>query len=78
MWLLDTIPSKTVSIGRGENSGRKITYTNVVRKISRLGDWSGTPTHFEIADRFGESGYVILLQASEPGPGPILGAAKGP
>ena len=78
VWLLDTIPSKTVAVGRGENKGRSITYTNVVRKMSRLGDWTGAPAHFEIASRLNDSGYVVLLQDSEPGPGPILGAAKSP
>lgn len=78
VWLLDTIPSKTVTIGRGENAGRSLTYTNVVRKISKLGDWTGAPAHFEIASRLNEGGYVVLLQAGEPGPGPILGAAKSP
>ena len=37
--------------GRGENKGRSITYTNVVRKIPRLGEWTGAPAHFEIASR---------------------------
>lgn len=78
VWLLDTIPSKTVSIGRGENSGKSVTYTNVVRKISKLGDWIGEPAHFEMASRLNAGGYVVLLQADEPGPGPILGAAKTP
>ena len=66
------------AIGRGENSGRNITYTNVVRKISKLGDWTGEPAHFEMASRLNAGGYVVLLQAGEPGPGPILGAAKTP
>lgn len=78
VWLLDTIPEKTVAIGRGENSGRSVTYTNVVRKISRLGDWDGKPAHFELMSRLNDNGYVVLLQASDAGPGPILGAAKGP
>lgn len=78
VWLLDTIPSKTVSIGRGENTGKSVTYTNVVRKISKLGDWTGEPAHFEMASRLNQGGYVVLLQAGEPGPGPILGAAKTP
>lgn len=78
VWLLDTIPTKTVAIGRGENSGRSVTYTNVVRKISKLGDWTGEPAHFEMATRLNQGGYVVLLQAGEPGPGPILGAAKTP
>ena len=30
-----------LSIGRGENSGHTITYTNVVRRWIKLGDWTG-------------------------------------
>ena len=78
VWLLDTIHSKTVAVGKGENSGRSLTYTNVVRKISKLGDWTGEAAHFELASRLNDGGYVVLLQSADPGPGAILGAAKSP
>ena len=30
-----------VSIGRGENQGRKVVYANVVQHLKSVGDWSG-------------------------------------
>jgi hypothetical protein len=81
-WLLHTTSSRTVSIGRGENSGRLITYTNIVRGMKKIGDWTGAPTRYEIpkwelsADD--SDGYALILQAnSGPKLGPILAVARG-
>ena len=37
IWLFGILPQATVSIGDGENSGRTITYHNVVREIRAVG-----------------------------------------
>jgi len=37
-----------VAIGRGENSGRTLTYTNVVRRWVKLGDWDGNAASFSV------------------------------
>jgi hypothetical protein len=83
VWVLPVIIAREVAIGRGENSGRSVTYANVVRRMVRAGSWSGAPARFEVpmdvvrADN--AESYVVLLQSGEAGkPGPILGAAKGP
>jgi hypothetical protein len=70
--------AKTVRIGRGENAGRSVTYTNVVRAIDKLGDWTGDLATFELLESRGEDeGYVVLLQQGTlEKPGVILGAAK--
>ena len=68
----------TVQILRGENAGRTVTYTNVVRAIDKLGDWSGETATFDMpgAARDGE-GFVVLVQKGTPDrPGAILAAAK--
>ena len=39
--LLLVTPETEVAIERGENAGRTITYRNAVRKVERLGMWSG-------------------------------------
>ena len=68
----------TVQILRGENAGRTVTYTNVVRAIDKLGDWSGETATFDMpgAARDGE-GFVVLVQKGTPDrPGVILAAAK--
>lgn len=63
-----------VAIKRGENSGRKLTYTNVVRDIRPIGKWDGkehrlkVPTHYDGADA-----CAIILQSARSGK--IIGAA---
>lgn len=70
--------AKTVHIGRGENAGRSLTYTNVVRAIDKLGDWTGETATFDLLESRGEDeGYVVLVQQGTlEKPGAILGAAK--
>ncbi len=72
--------SERVAIGRGENSGRTVTYTNVVRDEQRLAVWRGGTEAFPIpaslldvpkADRF-----ALILR--EPDGGPILAARMLP
>ncbi len=79
VYLLRVLKSKAVAIGRGENIGSTITYTNVVREMKKIGDWNGTAQNFEVADPKGEDeGYVVLVQkGDETRPGAILAAAKG-
>src|SRR5204863_4268100 len=40
VWLCPITKSIPVAIGRGENSGHTLTYTNVVRRWIKLGDWT--------------------------------------
>jgi hypothetical protein len=75
--------ARTVAIGRGENAGRTVTYTNVVRAMSKVGDWTGEQKRIEIpADKLKSpdtDGYVLLLQVGTIAwPGAVLAAAKGP
>ncbi|MGH6837960.1 MAG: DUF1223 domain-containing protein [Methylocella sp.] len=70
--------ASTVLIQRGENAGRGVTYTNVVRAIDKLGDWIGRSATFEVPGAPGDcEGIVVLMQKDTPaGPGAILAAAK--
>ena len=67
-------------IKRGENGGKTITYANVVRGMTKLGEWRGGAARLEVplkTAREGGDGYVVLLQAVEgDSPGVILGAVK--
>ncbi|RFB79470.1 DUF1223 domain-containing protein [Methylovirgula sp. 4M-Z18] len=81
LWLLHITKSKAVAIGRGENSGHTVTYTNVVRAFAKIGDWTGAPASYTIPAAQLKApdaeGYVLLLQAGAPtSPGVILAAAK--
>jgi hypothetical protein len=81
LWLVPVFSHRTVQVGRGENSGRTITYANVARAPQRLADWSGTPLTLPLrpaAMPEGADHFVVLLQgSSDKKPGVILGAAKG-
>jgi hypothetical protein len=83
VWVLPVARAREVAIGRGENSGRSVTYANVVRGMTRAGFWSGAPARLEVPLKKARAGdadsYVVLLQEGDQDkPGPILGAAKGP
>jgi hypothetical protein len=82
IWAMPVLRSQTVPIGRGENLGRTITYSNVVRGLVRVGEWQGGSARYETslkAVKGDTDGYVVLLQTSEgTKPGVILGAAKSP
>lgn len=80
VWLLKVTKSREVAIGRGENAGHTVIYTNIVRNVVRLGDWNGLAANFDIPARLADEdmdGYAVLVQAGTAAkPGVILGAAK--
>jgi hypothetical protein len=80
VWLCTISKAVPISIGRGENSGREITYHNVVRNLLKVGDWNGNSGSWTVpldsAVRDGADGAVVYVQdGSRDKPGPMLGAA---
>lgn len=77
IWLVLYQKKATVNVGRGENGGRKLTYTNIVRKMTPIGMWSGGSASFSLPRKEltmpGYDGCAVLVQAKNSGP--ILGAA---
>lgn len=75
IWVAFYSSSVSVEISRGENSGRHATYTNVVRSLVPVGQWSGeTARHIiDIPKEISFDGIAVLLQADNYGA--ILGAA---
>ena len=76
--ILRVARQKTVDIDRGANSGQSVTYTNAVRALQKIGEWTGEPKSFDLVELKAEDeGYVVLLQAgTQDKPGAILAAAK--
>ncbi len=77
--LMPYLDSRDVAVGRGENARRKLTYTNIVRRIEKLGDYTGAPLRTEVSlDQLrGFDGVVVLVQSgTNDAPGPILGAGR--
>ena len=82
VWLCPITKSVPVAIGRGENSGHTITYTNVVRRWIKLGDWTGKA---ETLQRAGQghsrpdqidSAAVMVQSGAASAPKLMLGAAQ--
>jgi hypothetical protein len=67
-------PEETVTIERGENAGKTITYTNIVTSWERLDDWSGQEP-LEVSAPFdGEEPGAVIVQRE--GPSTILAAVR--
>src|SRR5262245_843812 len=48
LWLAFYSKKVSVNIGRGENNGLKVDYTNVVRELTMAGDWNGEAAHYSV------------------------------
>jgi hypothetical protein len=80
VWICSISKAVPISISRGENRGREITYHNVVRNLLKVGDWNGSSgtwtVPLENVAREGVDGAVVYVQdGSRDKPGPMLGAA---
>jgi hypothetical protein len=75
VWLARYIPhSVEVAIPRGENAGRTLPYTDVVREMVLLGKWRGEAATFPAPGGDSALAEAVLVQGN--GAGPILAAAK--
>jgi hypothetical protein len=80
VWLYALAKSVPVTIGRGENRGRTVTYHNVVRRWLKLGEWTGTSLSVAVPNsEFKADGIdavaVIVQRGAADKPGIVLGAA---
>ena len=86
VWLCPVTGKVSVKIGRGENSGSRVTYTNVVRRWVKLGHWDGKARTFsyklaDLPDRKFTLADVdrldVLVQSGGASkPGVMLGVAS--
>ena len=74
LWLVGYDPHHTTHVGGGENGGRTLVEANVVRSMTSIAAWSGTPLHRQVAVPEGEAA-AALLQAAD---GTIIGAVTLP
>jgi hypothetical protein len=81
LWLVFYKSEVTVPIERGENTGKTVTYSNVVKKLRPIAMWKGDALSVdlpksEMAKAKTKRCAVLLQTETEAGlPGPILGAA---
>lgn len=75
IWVVGYDRDVVKAIGGGENHGRTVTYSNVVREWGEGGRWSGgAPLDLAIARPAGDGGVAVIVQQGEVGP--VLGAAQ--
>ncbi len=76
IWLAIVQPSVEVEIKRGENRGKKVIYTNVVRELTAVGNWSEKPVRIELSEasvlKDRKQKCAVLLQQGKVGA--IVGA----
>ncbi len=76
VWLVRYDPATVqVPVKRGENTGKTLPHKNVVRELTRIGQWNGGAKSFAIPSARVGLKTAILVQS--PSGGPILSAAKG-
>ncbi len=80
VWICSISKAVPISIDRGENHGKQITYYNVVRNLLKLGDWNGNSGSWtvpidKVAHEGVDAAVVYVQDGSGDKPGPMLGAA---
>jgi hypothetical protein len=65
-------PAHQTPVGRGENSGRTLLESNIVRSLTPIAAWSGSAVELRQPPPAGQ-GFAVLLQAED---GRIIGAAR--
>ncbi len=88
VWLCPITSKVAVKVGRGENRGHTLTYTNVVRRWVKLGEWDGKARSFsyKLADlpdkQFTLADVdrldVLVQSGTRAKPGLMLGVASAP
>ena len=76
VWLVRYDPRiQNVAIRAGENGGQTLPHKNVVRQLSRIGNWNGQPASFKLS-RPTNAGWKSVIFVQRVGAGPIISAQK--
>ena len=77
IWFAVVQKKANVPVERGDNKGKTLTYTNIVREMLPVGTWNGKAMNLQLARtavmRPQTEACIVLLQEGKAGP--ILGAA---
>ena len=73
VWAAVLDPAHETDVLRGENGGRRLVNTNTVRRMERLGVYSGTTEEYPLLACEPHQSVAIVVQAAN-GRGPIYAA----
>lgn len=77
VWLVTFDDAHETQVVRGENSGKALVNSNVVRELTTLGTWDGEAKEFQLdvaaARAEGRGGCAVIVQQGRGGP--VIGAA---
>lgn len=77
VWAVTFVPGpQEVTVARGDNRGQRVRHVNVVRRLTKLGDWRGSPMLFRLPGDSAEGEAVAVLVQSKTDRR-ILNAAVG-
>ncbi len=80
VWIMFYDNQHVTRIARGENRGRRLVNTNVVRSLKRVGAWRGDRMELTLSldalGAEGRDGCAVIVQEADSGP--ILGAVSFP
>ena len=78
IWLAIAKEKETVSITRGENRGRTLSYHHPVRELSPVGMWKGEAMtlRLPLKDLKTMGGDCLIALVQVENSGPVLGAAE--
>ena len=65
---------RDLTIERGENAGKTVTYRNIVTSWTVLGEWDGAAPYEAEAEVAGPERAAVIVQAA--GPAGVLAAAR--
>ena len=76
VWLVRYVPgNQEVKVGKGPNKGKKVRHTNVVRELTRLGEWRGGVLDLVVPEPgAGAGSRAVFVQGS--GMGGVVGVVK--
>ena len=73
VWVAVLDPSHETEVLRGENGGRRLVNTNVVRRLERIGTYDGTTVELPLIACEPNQSLAVMVQAAN-GTGPIFAA----
>jgi hypothetical protein len=73
VWVAAVDPSQETDVLRGENGGRRLTNTNVVRRLERIGAYDGTAIELPLFVCEPHQALAVVVQGGN-GAGPIFAA----